>query len=193
MKTLITSLRMLGVMTLLTGVVYPLVVTGLGWLVAWRASMGSLVEREGRPVGSELLAQRFVSDRYFWPRPSACDDGVGYATVPSSASNLGPCSSNLVALARERAGRFRAAHGWAAGAGVPSEMLFASGSGLDPHISPESARLQISRVARAREYDEAKTARLRQWVEQCIEPPQWGILGEPRVNVLRVNMALDAL
>jgi K+-transporting ATPase ATPase C chain len=161
--------------------------------VLQRTASGGIVLRDGQPVGSELLAQRFVAAQYFWPRPSAGDDGTDYATLPSSASNLGPTSSNLVTLVRTRADQFRAAHGLPDKAAVPPDMLFASGSGLDPHISPASARLQIQRVAQARHYDAAATERLRQLVEQCVEPPQLGFLGEPRVNVLHLNLALDRL
>jgi K+-transporting ATPase ATPase C chain len=133
-----------------------------------------------------LLAQKFTGDRWFWPRPSAVD----FATVASGASNLGPTSSNLVTTVAGRAAAFRAAHGLAADARVPAEMVFASGSGLDPHLSPEAARLQAGRVAQARGLD---PARVRTLVEAHVESPQLGVLGEPRVNVLRLNLALDGI
>jgi potassium-transporting ATPase KdpC subunit len=113
--------------------------------------------------------------------------------VPSSASNLGPTSSKLMAQVRSRSDLFRAANKLPNEVSVPSDMLFASGSGLDPDISPPSARLQILRVAEARHFDGATTERLRQLVEASIEPPQFGFLGEPRVNVFRLNLALDLL
>jgi len=185
--------RMLLVLSLVTGLIYPLVVTGIAKVALRRTASGSIVLRDGQPVGSELLAQRFAAAKYFWPRPSAGDDGTNYVAVPSSASNLGPTSSNLMALVRARADQFRAAHGLPDNATVPPDMLFASGSGLDPHISPASARLQIQRVAQARHYDAATTERLRQLVEQSVEPPQLGFLGEPRVNVLHLNLTLDQL
>jgi K+-transporting ATPase ATPase C chain len=185
--------RMLLLLSLLTGLIYPLVVTGIATAMLPRRASGSILLRGGRPVGSALLAQRFAGARHFWPRPSAGDDGTNYATLASSASNLGPTSSKLAALVRARADRFRAAHGLSKDEAVPPDMLFASGSGLDPHISPASARLQIHRVAEARQFDATATGRLRQLVERSIEPPQVGFLGEPRVNVLYLNLNLDKL
>ncbi len=123
-----------------------------------------------------LLAQKFTGDKYFWPRPSACD----YATVPSGASNLGPTSAALQSNVAARVALL--------GTNAPADMLYASGSGLDPHISPEAARFQVKRVAAARTAEVAKVSAL---VERFIEPLQWGFLGEPRVNVLKLNLALD--
>lgn len=186
MTTLITALRLFLALTVLTGALYPLAVTGLANLLFPRQTAGSVVLRDGRPAGSALLAQKFTGDRWFWPRPSAAD----FATVASGASNFGPTSSNLVAAVATRAAAFRAAHGLAADAAVPAEMAFASGSGLDPHISPEAARLQVSRVAQTRGLD---PARVRTLVQAHVEGPQLGLLGEPRVNVLRLNLALDGI
>ncbi|HMO65062.1 MAG TPA: potassium-transporting ATPase subunit KdpC [Verrucomicrobiota bacterium] len=186
MSTLLTALRLFLALTVLTGALYPLAVTGLASLLFPRQAAGSVVTRDGRPVGSELLAQKFAGDRWFWPRPSAAD----FATVASGASNHGPTSSNLVAAVAARAAAFRAAHGLAADAPVPAELVFASGSGLDPHLSPDAARLQAGRVARARGLDPACVRAL---VEAHIEGPQLGVLGEPRVNVLRLNLALDLI
>jgi potassium-transporting ATPase KdpC subunit len=185
MKRLLTqSIRLTIVFTILTGLVYPLVITGLAqWMMHSQANR-SLIQREGRPIGSVLLAQPFAGDRYFWPRPSAAD----FATVPSGASNLGPTSAALQSKAAARAQAFRTAHHLADTAPVPAEMVFASGSGLDPHISPAAARLQVARVAAARGLSEARVQAV---VERSIEPPQFGFLGEPRVNVLVVNLALD--
>jgi K+-transporting ATPase ATPase C chain len=184
---------MLLLLSLGTGLVYPLVVTGIASFLLPGKASGSILQRSGQPVGSALLAQRFVGTRYFWPRPSAADDGTNYSTLSSSASNLGPTSSNLAALVRARADRFRAAHELSKEVVIPPEMLFASGSGLDPHISPASARLQIQRVAQARRFGPPATDRLRQLVERAIEPPQLGFLGEPRVNVFYLNLKLDEL
>ena len=185
--------RMLLVLSVLAGLVYPLFVTAIATLAFPVKASGSLVLNRGQPVGSALLAQRFAADKYFWSRPSAGDDGTNYATLPSGASNLGPTSSNLALLVRARFERFRAAHGVPGDVAVPPEMVFASGSGVDPHISPASARMQIQRVARARQLHAATTERLRRLVEQSVEPPQLGFLGEPRVNVLGLNLALDQL
>jgi K+-transporting ATPase ATPase C chain len=147
---------------------------------------GSLIVRDGQVVGSELIAQQFTGDKYFWPRPSA----GGYATVPSGASNLGPTSQALQSNVTANAAAFRAGNKLAADAPVPADMVFTSASGLDPHISPEAARLQVARVAGARGIGENQIKAL---VEKFVEPPQWGIFGEPRVNVLRLNVALDGL
>jgi K+-transporting ATPase ATPase C chain len=190
---LLIAFRMLLLLSILTGLVYPFVVTGIARIIASRRASGSILLRDGKPLGSELLAQRFADTRYFWPRPSAGDDGTNYATLASIASNLGPTSSNLVALVRTRADRFRTAHGLSKNDPVPPDMLFASGSGLDPHISPISARLQIQRVAQARHLNAAEIEQLRQLVKRSIEPPQLGFLGEPRVNVLYLNLNLDRL
>jgi K+-transporting ATPase ATPase C chain len=193
MKIFLPAIRLFLALTVLTGVIYPLLVTGIAQAVFPKQSDGSLVTANGKIVGSALLAQRFSDDKYFWPRPSAGDDGTNYVTVPSSASNLGPTSSNLVATVRARLASFRAANGLATNAPVPADMAFASGSGLDPHISPEAARLQIDRVARARHFSPEQKQKLAALVERGIEPPQLGFLGEPRVNVLKLNLALDSL
>lgn len=190
---LLVACRMLMLVSLLTGLVYPFLATGIAAIMFPGRASGSILLRHGRPVGSASLAQRFADARYFQPRPSAGDDGTNYATVASSASNLGPTSSNLAAQARARAERFRAANGLSTSDSVPPEMVFASGSGLDPHISPASARIQIQRVAEARKFTAAEMEQLRQLVERSIEPPQLGFLGEPRVNVLRLNLNLDRL
>jgi len=183
-KLLIQSIRLLILMTVLTGLVYPLVVTGVAqWAFPDQAN-GSLLRRDCQVVGSALLAQPFTSERYFWPRPSAAD----LATVPSGASNLGPTSATLQSKVSDRAKAFRATHHLADDAHVPADMVYASGSGLDPHISPEAARLQAGRVAAARGLTKEQVLAL---VERSIEQPQLEFLGELRVNVLRLNLALD--
>lgn len=186
MKQLRTGLVMMLIMTLITGVVYPLVVTGIAQLAFPAQANGSLVGDAAQPTGSALIGQANTDLGYFWPRPSATD----YGTLPSSGSNLAPTSAALAELVAQRAADFRTANNMAADAPVPVDMLFASGSGLDPHISPDAARLQIGRVAAARGLAEAKVAAL---VEAHVEGPQLGLLGEPRVNVLLLNSALDAL
>ena len=178
MKTILQALRLLILLTLLTGVVYPVVVTVAARLVFPNQASGSVISHNGNPVGSALLAQKFESDCYFWPRPSVGD----YDTVPSGASNLGPTSEALKKAIAERRAKF--------GADAPVEMLTASGSGLDPHISPEAAVQQINRVANARNLNPERVGTL---VKASMEPPQWGVFGEPRVNVLALNLRLDAL
>ena len=193
MKTFLPALRLFLALTILTGVIYPLLVTGIAKAVFPKQSGGSLVTANGKVVGSELLAQRFGADNYFWARPSAGDDGTNFATVASGASNLGPTSSNLVATVQSRLASFQTANGLATNAAVPAEMVFASGSGLDPHISPDAARLQIERVSTARKFSPEQKQKLSTLVGQSIELPQLGFLGEPRVNVLKLNLALDLL
>src|SRR5580704_16029004 len=184
MKLFIQSILLTIVFTVLTGVLYPLVITGIAQIAFHDQANGSLIIRDGKVVGSELLAQQFTGDKYFWPRPSA----GGYTTVPSGASNLGPTSQALQSNVTANAAAFRAGNKLAADAPVPADMVFTSASGLDPHISPEAARSQVARVAAARSMgaDQVKAQ-----VEKFVESPQWGIFGEARVNVLRLNLALD--
>lgn len=186
MKLFIQSILLTIVFTVLTGVLYPLVITGIAQVAFRDQANGSLIVRDGKVVGSELLAQQFTGDKYFWPRPSA----GGYATVPSGASNLGPTSQALQSNVTANAVAFRTGNKLAADAPVPADMVFTSASGLDPHISPEAARLQIGRVATARGIGADQVKAL---VEKFIESPQWGVFGEARVNVLRLNLALDDL
>jgi K+-transporting ATPase ATPase C chain len=185
-KQLRPALMMLAILTLVTGIIYPLVVTGMAQLVFPAQAHGSLVGDAAQPIGSAIIGQANSDPRYFWPRPSATD----YGTLPSSGSNLAPTSADLAAAVAQRAADFRAAHGLTPGESVPVEMLFASGSGLDPHISPDAARLQAGRVAEARGLDVSQVVAL---VEANVEGPQWGLLGQPRVNVLLLNLALDGL
>jgi K+-transporting ATPase ATPase C chain len=190
MKTTLIALRLFLVMTLLTGVLYPLAVTGIGQGFFNAQANGSILKgAQNQALGSELLAQKFDSVLYFQSRPSACD----YGTVASGASNKGPTSKALQDLVQERRVAFRTANGLAAAQAVPSDMAFASGSGLDPHISPEALRLQVARVAKARAFDAAKTQALQKLVDDAVESPQFGVFGQERVNVLKVNIALDQL
>jgi K+-transporting ATPase ATPase C chain len=178
MKPLISSIRMLLVLTLLTGAAYPLLVTGVAKVAASRQSAGSIIEQGGKTIGSELLAQKTENPRYFWPRPSAGD----FATVSSAASNQGPTSAALKKAIAERKARY--------GENAPADLLTASGSGLDPHLSPAAAEFQAPRIAHVRglSVDEVKAV-----IEQTTEGPQFGFLGEPRVNVLSLNLALDRI
>lgn len=189
MKIVLSAARMLGVLTLLTGGLYPLALTGLARLAFPHLAGGSLIAVNGQPVGSTLIGQANTNPRYFWPRPSAVD----YNPLPSGGSNLGPTSASLQAQVAERAAQLRAQYHLSATAALPPDLLFASGSGLDPHISPEAARLQIDRVALARQFTFAQRQQLAALVDQAVEPPQFGLLGQPRVNVLSLNLALDGL
>ena len=180
------ALKVLFMLILVTGVIYPLAVTGVAQLVFPYQANGSLVRVDGRVVGSALIGQAINDPRYFWPRPSA----IGYNPTPSSGSNLGPTSQALLEQIQQRDQELRLLYNLPADANLPADLLFASGSGLDPQISPAAARLQISRVAQARGLAEEQVSAL---VEQYIEPAQFGLLGEPRINVLMLNLALDAL
>jgi potassium-transporting ATPase KdpC subunit len=181
------ALTLLLVFSILTGVIYPLVVTGLAQLFFRGRANGSLIERGGTVVGSDLIGQPFDAPNYFWGRLSATAPHP-YNAAASSGSNLGPLNPALAATATARIDALRQADPGNT-ALVPVDLATASGSGLDPHISPAAALYQVPRVARARGIDEATLRRL---VDQHIEGRQFGLLGEPRVNVLRLNLALDA-
>ncbi len=181
----------------LTGLVYPLAVTGVAQLALPRQANGSLIEKDGAVVGSALIGQNFKTDRYFHPRPSATTDtdpndssktiDAPYNAANSGASNLGPTSQKLVDRVKGASGAWKSQYG--AGP-VPADAVTASASGLDPDISPATALAQAPAVAKARGLDETKVRAL---VEASIELPALGFIGEPRVNVLRLNLALDEL
>jgi K+-transporting ATPase ATPase C chain len=178
MKTILDSLRILVALTVLTGFAYPLVVTVIARVGFHEAATGSIAKQGEREVGSLLLAQKTESAKYFWPRPSAGD----FATVASGSSNKGPTSAELMKSIAERREKF--------GKDAPDELLTASGSGLDPHLSPVAAKHQASRVAAERKIAVEKVNAL---IDRFTEGPQLGFLGESRVNVLSLNLALDAM
>ncbi len=187
-RTFKDAFLMLVVLTVVTGVIYPLVVTGIALGIFPAQANGSLVERDGKAVGSALIGQPFSDPKYFWSRPSATSP-MPYNAGASSGSNQGPLNP---ALAEAVEGRIKALRDADPDnkAAVPVDLVTASASGLDPHISPAAAEFQIARVAKVRGVDAAKVRAL---VAEHTASRQLGFLGEPRVNVLTLNLALDAL
>jgi K+-transporting ATPase ATPase C chain len=184
-----TSLAALAALLLILCGLYPLVVWGFTQVAFPCRANGSLVTRQGQIVGSALIAQNFTSPQYFHPRPSAAGD-TGYEGTSSGGSNLGPLSQKLVEQVKERIAAYRAENHLAPDVLIPADAVTASGSGLDPHISVKNAELQVPRVAGARGLSPEAIQRL---METCTEGPDLGFLGEPRVNVLKLNLALDEL
>lgn len=182
------ALLMLALLTVLTGGIYPLLVTGIVQLVFPHQASGSLIEQDGKVVGSELVGQPFSDPKYFWGRPSATAP-VPYNASASSGSNLGPLNPALKEAVKARIDVLKASDP-ANTAPIPADLVTASGSGLDPHISPAAARWQAPRIARIRGLSEAEVSKL---IDAHTEGRQLGLLGEPRVSVLALNLALDHL
>jgi K+-transporting ATPase ATPase C chain len=187
LQTSIQSIRALLVFTVITGIAYPLVVTGIAQVAFKHQANGSLIEKDGKVLGSRLIGQPFSDPKYFWSRAS----GTGpqpYNGAASSGTNQGPTNPALKEAVEGRAKALREAGGDVSKP-IPVDLVTASGSGLDPHISPAAAEYQVARVAKARSLPEDK---VRDLVARHTEGRQWGFLGEPRVNVLELNLALDA-
>jgi K+-transporting ATPase ATPase C chain len=183
----IIALKFLVAMTVLTGVVYPLVMTGIAQIAFPSKSNGSLLVINNKVIGSELIGQKFDCTVYFWSRPSA----IGYNPVPSGASNFGPTSDTLRKLVEARRELFGKMNSVNDISSVPKEMIFASASGLDPHISPEAAYMQVNRIAKARNFTEDQKEKLLKKIKTLTEHPQFLFLGEERINVLILNIELD--
>ena len=184
-KNLITAVLMTIATTVLLGILYPLLVTGLAQLIFPKQANGQLIQRDGLVVGSRLIGQPFSGPGYFHSRPSAAG-AAGYDATASGGSNFGPTNAQLITRVNGEVAKLQAEN---PGTTVPVDLVTTSGSGLDPDISPAAAQFQIRRVAAERKIPETEVARL---VEANSENRQWGFLGEPRVNVLELNMALDA-
>jgi potassium-transporting ATPase KdpC subunit len=183
-KHLIVAVKFTLITTLLFGLLYPLAVTGLSQLLFPKQANGSLIEKDGQILGSRLIGQGFTSEKYFHSRPSAA--GTGYDPTSSSGSNLGPTNQQLVDRVKQDVAKLQQEN---PGVPIPADMVTTSGSGLDPEISPASAEFQIPRIARARGVG---VETLQPLVARHTQQRQWGILGEARVNVLELNLDLDA-
>ena len=190
MKTqMIIALKFLMVMTLLTGIIYPLLMTGFAQVSFPSKANGSLIMKDGRIIGSELIGQKFDSSIYFWSRPSA----IGYNPIPSGASNYGPTSDTLKKQVTSRRILFATKNSVSDLKDIPMEMVFASGSGLDPHISPEAALMQVDRISQSRHFDNTRKERLLKYIKDITEGPEFFLFGEPRINVLVLNLELDKI
>ena len=189
MKTLKISLKIFLFFTILTGIIYPLFITGIAKLVFPNKANGSLIFKDNKAIGSELIGQQFDSSIYFTSRPSA----VSYNPLPSGGSNYGLTNTNLKKLVNERKHQFIAFNRLDSLTVIPSEMLFASASGLDPHTSPSAALLQVDRIAKARRFNSSQKHQLIDLIQNKTEEMQFGLLGEPRINILILNIELDKL
>jgi K+-transporting ATPase ATPase C chain len=186
LEQLLPAVRITLVLTVLTGMLYPALVTGIAQAIFHKQANGSLIEVNGKVIGSELIGQKFTKPEYFQGRPSAAGDG--YDAANSGPSNFGPTNQKLVDRIKADAEKFRKENPDFSGP-IPADLLTTSASGLDPHLSPASAAAQVARVAKARG---VALAQIQLLVDQHTESRQLGILGEPRVNVLNLNLALDS-
>ena len=176
-------------MTILTGILYPVLMTGIAQVAFPAKANGSFILKDGKILGSELIGQKFDSSAYFWSRPSAID----YNPVPSGASNFGPTSAKLASLVNQRRKTFITGNNIQDTTSIPGEMIFASGSGLDPHTSPEAVLMQVKRIARVRHFNNSQEQKMIELITQNTEKRQFKILGNERINILRLNIELDGI
>lgn len=186
---IIISIKIFALFTILCGIVYPLFITGIAQVVFPKQANGSLIVKDNKIIGSKLIGQKFDQDNYFWSRPSATD----YSSMPSGGSNLGPTSSKLKQLVADRTAQWIKSNPTSEPGKIPSEMLLASASGLDPHISPKAALLQVDRIVKVRNLDDSQKQQLLKTISELSEAPQFSFLGENRINVLALNLELDKL
>lgn len=187
MRNFLNNLKMFLWLSFITGIVYPLLITGLAQLILKPQAEGNFILKKNKVIGSSLIGQKFESNHYFWGRPSAVD----YNPLPSGGSNFGPTSMALKTAVEERKQKIEK---WSKKMSIPSELLFASGSGLDPHITPKTALFQVDRIVQARAVHSQNAKEvITNLISKFTEPRTFGFLGEPRVNVLKLNLALDEL
>lgn len=189
MKTLYISLKIFLFFTVLTGIIYPLFVTGIAQLTFSSKANGSLIMKNNKIIGSKLIGQRFDSVIYFRSRPSAISNNP----LPSGGSNFGLTNAKLKHTVDSLKNQFIVINQLDKLTEIPSEMVFSSASGLDPHISPKAALLQVDRIVKIRQFDDSKKQRLLQAITELSEPPQYLLLGENRINVLLLNLKLDEI
>lgn len=189
MKTIITAIKVLIAMTLITGVAYPLLITGFAQVCYSNKANGSMIIKNNQVLGSELIGQSFSSPEFFWGRPSA----IGNNPMPSGGSNLSPVGELFKTQFQARLDTIRKYHGNIELSQIPKDLLFASGSGVDPHIAPETAYFQVERIAMARNYNQAQKEKLKDLIKKSIESRDFFIFGEERVNVLKLNLELSGI
>jgi K+-transporting ATPase ATPase C chain len=188
-KQIIITLKYFLIITILTGVIYPLFITIVSIIIFPDKASGSMIEKDGKIIGSKLIGQKFESDKYFWSRPSAID----YNPMPSGGSNSGPTSAALQKFYQDKQKNFSEKNSVKDISSVPNEMFFASASGVDPNISPISALIQVERIVKARKLNKAKNEKVIELIDSLTEKPQFGFLGNEVVNVLLLNIELDKL
>lgn len=187
MRSLFKAFKMVLWLSLLTGVIYPMLITGLSLLLMPKRATGSMILSNDKVIGSSLIAQNFTGERYFWPRPSA----VNHQPLPSGGSNLGPTSLTLKNMVQERKKHLMTTHALTEQSSIPSELVYASASGIDPHISSAAVDFQFDRVAKARNLDEQGRLKLSNLIKEHTDKPFIGLLGVSYVNVLELNYAMD--